>query len=270
MLTRIVLSIDLELFSDTFAFQKLNTVWASGENGETGVIKLLELFRQHNITTTFFVVARHAKSHKHLLQQVKENGHEIASHTLTHRSLLSLTNTEIRSEVQDSKKILEDTIGCEVQGFRAPAFAINEYIVDTIIKGGYRYDSSVAPCIHIPGWYGFPNAPRFKFNIREIYPAISTDFTEFPVAVNPIMHIPVSGMWMRMLGKNYVIWSIQSLMKVDAIPVICVHPWELVELPRLNGIPWRVYHQTGRRTLKIIDHILKDINAHFVPIRDLL
>ena len=228
MINHAILSIDFEFFTDTFAFQKLSRKWEHGEAGEAGVEKLLELFEKHNIKSTFFVVGRHVKSHKQLLSRIRNGGHEIASHTMTHRSLLNLTHAEILMEIGDSKKMLEDAVGYEVLGFRAPAFGINSAIMAVVEESGYKYDSSVVPCLRIPGWYGFPKAPNHPFNIRDIFPDMNADLMEFPVAVDPMLRLPISGMWLRMFGQAYVMGGINSLLRKAMIPIICVHPWELL------------------------------------------
>ena len=269
MPNHIVLSVDFELFSDGFAFQRLNKEWNSGENGESGVEKLLALFENYNVKSTFFVVARHAQSHKELLHRIRDGGHEIASHTVTHTPFLNRTNEEIEREIKDSKKMLEEAIGEAVLGFRAPAFKIDRQIVKTIKQGGYKYDSSVVPCWSIPGWYGFPSAPKHPFRIQRIFPDVNSDLIEFPIAVNPLVRMPISGAWMRLFGIRYTMLGIKSLLKKGAVPVLYVHPWELVNLPRIKGIPWRVYYRTGEQTSKMIEHIIKNVDVEFVSMRDL-
>lgn len=266
----IVYSVDLELFSDGFAFQRLNKEWKYKENGESGVEKLLELFENYHVKSTFFVVAKHAQSHKELLHRIRDNGHEIASHTVTHIPFLNRTNEEIEKEIRDSKKMLEEAIGEAVLGFRAPAFRIDGQIAKNIEQSGYKYDSSVVPCWNIPGWYGSSNAPLYPFNIQRIYNNINPDLIEFPIAVNPIIRMPISGAWMRLFGIHYTMLGINSLLKKGAIPILYVHPWELVNLERIKGIPWRVYYRTGEQTFKMIEHIIKNVDAKFVSIRDLL
>ena len=169
-----------------------------------------------------------------------------------------------------TKKMLEEAIGEAVLGFRAPAFKIDRQIVKAIEQSGYKYDSSVVPCWSIPGWYGSPNAPKHPFEIRRIFPNMNLDLMEFPIAVNPIIRMPISGTWMRLFGVHYTMLGIKSLLKKGAIPVLYVHPWELVNLRRIKGIPWRVYYRTGEQTFKMIEHIIKNVNAKFVSIRDLL
>jgi peptidoglycan/xylan/chitin deacetylase (PgdA/CDA1 family) len=264
-----VLSVDFELFSDTFAFQKLHGECTYEENGEKGVEKLLELFKRYNVKSTFFVTARHAKSHKQLLRRIKDDGHEIGSHSVTHQPFSNLTIGEISSEISDSKKMLEDEVGEAIAGFRAPAFRVNDRIMEAIEHSGYKYDSSVVPCWSIPGWYGFGNAPKHPFKVKHIFANIDSDLVEFPIAVSPF-RAPISGAWMRLLGIQHAIWGIKSLLKCKFCPVLYFHPWEVVSLPRLKGIPWRVYYRTGEQALGMIERITKNVDAEFVSIRELL
>lgn len=268
----IVLSVDFELFSDTFAFQRLNVEWKHGQNGEAGVERILDLFEKYNVRSTFFVVARHAQANAKLLHRIRDNGHEIASHTVSHIPFSNCTSTskEIEGEIKNSKKILEDVVDSEVVGFRAPAFGINSQAISTVVQSHYKYDSSVVPSRSIPGWYGFPKAPKRSFNIREIFPDTNLDLIEFPVAVNPIIRMPISGAWMRLFGVSYTMWGIKTLIRQGGVPILYVHPWEIVDLPRLKGIPWRVYYRTGEQTLNMLEHIIKNTHAEFVSIRDLL
>ena len=266
----IVLSVDLELFPDTLAFQKLNREWEYGENGESGITRLLDLFDKYDVRSTFFVVAKYAQSHNKLLQRIRNSGHEIASHTMAHINFKNRAYDEIEREIQQSKQVLEKAINDAVIGFRSPAFRINRRIAGAIMQADYKYDSSVVPSRSIPGWYGLPKAPKHSFNIREIFPGTDLDLMEFPVAVNPIISMPVSGAWMRLFGVSYTMWSIKAIMRQGGVPILYVHPWEIVELPRLKGIPWRVYHRTGEQTLNMIEHIIKHTHAEFVSIRELL
>ncbi len=266
----IVISVDFELFSDTLAFQKLDKEWKYGENGESGLVRLLDLFEKYGVRSTFFVVAKHAQSHNQLLQRIKNSGHEIASHTMAHITFRNRAYDEIEREIKQSKQVLEDAINDTVVGFRSPAFRIDKRIAGVIAQADYKYDSSVVPSRSIPGWYGFPQAPKHSFNIREIFPDIDSDLMEFPVAVNPIIRMPISGAWMRLFGVRYTMWGIKAIIRQGGVPILYVHPWEIVDIPRLKGIPWRVYYRTGEQTLNMIEHIIKNAHAEFVPIRDLL
>ncbi|MFO8009305.1 MAG: polysaccharide deacetylase family protein [Dehalococcoidia bacterium] len=263
-------TVDLELFSDTMAFRKLNMDWPHEENGEAGVDRLLEIFDRHGIKSTFFVVASHAQSQKSLLRRIAGMGHEISSHSMTHQLFTNQTLESITREVRESKEILEDVIGEAVFGFRAPAFTINEKAALAIEQSGFRYDSSVIPCQHIPGWYGFPRAHRHPFLIRELFGEISGEVMEFPVSTNPATRTPISGLWLRLFGIRYVLWGIHAQIKRREVPVLYVHPWEVVELPRVDGIPWRMHFRTGEKTIDMIETIIRRVNVRFIPLREML
>ena len=47
-------------------------------------------------------------------------GHDIGSHGMSHRSLIQLEETEIRDELSNSKTILERKLGVSIQGFSYP------------------------------------------------------------------------------------------------------------------------------------------------------
>ena len=80
-----------------------------------------------------------------MVSTISDHGHEIACHSLYHKRLTDLSISEIKQDLYESKKILEDASGKEVIGFRAPDFSIpqNIGIIDYLLKIGYRYDSSL-------------------------------------------------------------------------------------------------------------------------------
>lgn len=267
---RAVLSVDLEFFSDTPAFRRLNRRWPYEEEGQTGVERLLELFERHRVKTTFFVVARHAQTCKPLLKRILASGHEIASHGVTHIPLAHSSDAVIESEVKGSKAMLEDALGVEVPGFRSPACQMNARIAEAIVSSGYRYDSSVVPGIPIPGWYGFANAPRKPFRLCELFRTVEADVMEFPLSTHPVTHTPASGFLLRFFGCRYGVSSMRAQLGRREIPVVYVHPWEFVSLDHMKGVPWRMYYRTGIPALHTVGQILQNVPAEFVPIRDLV
>ncbi len=265
-----VLSVDVEFFSDTPAFRRLDRDWPYEEDGQTGIERLLELFEKHNVRSTFFVVAKHVRSHRSLFTRILEKGHEIASHTTNHIPLGGCSDEMIESEVRGSKAILEDALGVEIRGFRSPACQMNPRIAEAIARSGYRYDSSVVPGIPIPGWYGVPNAPKRPFPLSELFRISPSNVIEFPLSTHPVTHTPVSGFWMRFLGVRFAVSSIRSQLARREVPVIYVHPWEFVASARLSGMPWRMYYRTGEPALRMVEHLIEKVRGRFVCMRDLI
>ena len=91
---------------------------------------------------TFFVLGWLADRLPNLVREIQSRGHEIASHGYNHQRPDQLCAAELKTDLSDSKKLLEDIIGSPVAGYRAPSFAINDDILKIIEDCGYRYDSS--------------------------------------------------------------------------------------------------------------------------------
>jgi hypothetical protein len=125
---------------------------------------------------------------------------------------------------------------------------------------GYSYDSSVVPCRRIPGFYGMPDAPHDPF-LSESWLS-TTGFVEFPVATAPVFRLPLSGAWMRLLGRRYSLWGIRNHMKHHPVTVLYIHPWELVDLPDFDAIPRRTTWRTGEFVRDTLTELVREHNSH--------
>jgi peptidoglycan/xylan/chitin deacetylase (PgdA/CDA1 family) len=72
-------------------------------------------------------------------------GFEIFSHTLTHRALTELNDSQLDKELFGSKQGLERIIGHEVSGISYPYGACNEKVCKAAAKAGYRFGFSIDP-----------------------------------------------------------------------------------------------------------------------------
>jgi polysaccharide deacetylase family protein (PEP-CTERM system associated) len=91
---------------------------------------------------TFFVLGWIAEKLPHLVREIHARGHEVASHGYHHDLPDKLSSRDLKRDLTDSKKHLEDIIGAEVHGYRAPNFAVNDDVLKTVEDCGYLYDSS--------------------------------------------------------------------------------------------------------------------------------
>lgn len=106
----------------------------------------LALLDDANAKATFFVVGWLGSAHPSLIKRISENGHEVASHSYKHRLVYTCTQKEFREDVCKAKRVLEDVIGREVRGFRAPGYSIREqdwWALPIIYEAGHHYDSSL-------------------------------------------------------------------------------------------------------------------------------
>ncbi|MGC8941928.1 MAG: polysaccharide deacetylase family protein [Sulfurihydrogenibium sp.] len=72
------------------------------------------------------------------LRFLVSEGFEIGSHTITHPFLTKIPEKVAKSEIEDSKKILEDKLGVEVKTFCYPYGDYNEKVKDMVINAGYK------------------------------------------------------------------------------------------------------------------------------------
>lgn len=67
------------------------------------------------------------------------DGHEIASHTLTHPYMSDKTEEQLLWEIGEDKRRLEEVFGREVAGFGLPFHFYNEKIADCVKRCGFEY-----------------------------------------------------------------------------------------------------------------------------------
>ena len=139
------------------------------------LMPLLELLEIHKTKATFFIVGSLAPVWSDHLLQISKAGHEIGLHGHTHDYLEFLGPSKFRSDLNEGKKILENVIGREVVGFRAPYFSLtskSEWAPEILFNEGFKFSSSVLPVWNPQA--GFPNAPKSPFKW-------SSGLIEFPV-----------------------------------------------------------------------------------------
>ncbi|MBD3168955.1 MAG: polysaccharide deacetylase family protein [candidate division Zixibacteria bacterium] len=73
------------------------------------------------------------------IRSLAEAGFKIGSHTVTHRNLCRLDNGNLRSELEDSRKILEDICGFPVETISYPFGRYDKRVAETALECGYKY-----------------------------------------------------------------------------------------------------------------------------------
>lgn len=235
--------------------------WDSREcRVEQNVDRILALLDQHQTKATFFTLGWVAERYPAMVRRIVDQGHELASHGYGHQRASDLSEAEFFGDVQRAKGILEDIGGQAVQGYRAPSFSIgtgNLWALDTLLRAGYRYSSSIYPVKH--DHYGMPDAPRFAHEVRpgllEVPPTTLRLFDR---------NLPSSGGgFFRLLPYSVSRWMLQRVNARDAQSAIFYfHPWEIdAEQPRVAGVDaktrFRHYVNIERNERKL-DRLLSD------------
>lgn len=66
-------------------------------------------------------------------------GVEFGSHTHSHTSLLRLSEIQLKTELSESKRILEDITSQEIDSISYPFGRYNQQILDQVRRAGYKY-----------------------------------------------------------------------------------------------------------------------------------
>jgi polysaccharide deacetylase family protein (PEP-CTERM system associated) len=172
------------------------------------------------------------------MRRIVAAGHEIASHGYAHDRVFTFTPAQFAADIDRARKLIEDTSGAMVSGYRAPSFSIDErtpWAHEILAEKGYTYSSSVAPVKH--DHYGWATAPRFAFR-----PVSGSDFLEIPVTtaqLGPKRLAAGGGGFFRLLPYQFSRWAIRQVNEDNQRPaIIYFHPWEIDPgQPRVANAP---------------------------------
>jgi len=247
----------------------------SWESRESRVVanthKLLDMFDEHKVRATFFVLGWEAERNPALVKSIAERGHEVACHGYSHRLVYEQTPEEFRYETNRSKNVLEDIVGASVDGYRAASYSIVQkslWALDILVELGFRYDSSIFPVRH--DRYGIPNAVRVPHRMQT--PQQNT-IIEWPLSTAKIggYGLPVAGGgYFRLLPYWLTRWGLGSINHREHRPFIFyLHPWEIDPAqPRVSaGLISRFRHYTN---LEVCEARLRRLlgEFRFGPCRD--
>lgn len=108
---------------------------------ETDLVTAAPLLEDAGFNATFYVTVEHLGRRGYLsrpqLKELAERGFEIGSHAMTHRYLHDLSDSEVRSELADSKRELEDLTGKPVEHFSCPGGRWDRRVSEEARRAGY-------------------------------------------------------------------------------------------------------------------------------------
>jgi polysaccharide deacetylase family protein (PEP-CTERM system associated) len=206
--------------------------------------RLLDLFGRKRVRATFFVLGWTAEHDPALVREIAARGHEVASHGMSHLTADLLDEDAFRLDVRRGKALLEEILGAEVTGYRAPGFSIDQstrWPHRVLAEEGFLYSSSVRPA-------------RFGERLDpEALPRPWTEecggglsIVEFPPLTRRLagQNVPLAGgNYLRLLPVRIVSQAIAAMNEADAPAVVSLRPWEidasLAEQPESPLSRWR-------------------------------
>ncbi len=204
---------------------------------ENNTHRLLDIFDEHKVKATFFVLGWVAERTKSLVQEIVQRGHEVASHGYSHQLIYNQTPAAFREETIRSKALLEDIIQIPVRGYRAASYSITSkslWALDILTEVGFEYDSSIFPVRH--DRYGIPDA---KESPHRLTTPQGYSLIEFPLSTANIFKykLPIAG---GGYFRLYPYWlSRAGLRQINARQqpfIFYLHPWEIdPDQPRIEA-----------------------------------
>jgi len=204
-----------------------------------GVPALLDMLRDEGVPATFFTTGDAARGFPEHVRRLVAEGHELASHGMTHRAFPTLDPGEAEREVREASELLR--AHAPVTAFRAPYLRMPDRYLPLLEADGYLVDSS-----------------RGKYKPADWQPSAPTSLVRLPASV--------TSSWLRLSAPV----RDPVLRRLSSPVVLFVHPWELVDLRRAP-IPWDCRAGTGPGALERIREVValfRERGARFLRISE--
>ncbi len=223
-----VLSVDVEDWYQLTGEQLAGRGEARSDQVARQVDRLLGLLEKHRCRATFFCLGKSLAGAPHIVRQIADAGHEIATHGWGHEPVHRIGLQQFRDDLVRSLNWLEDVVGRPVRGYRAPAFSITadllEEFYDICFAAGLTYDSSIFPT----------RGRRYGIADHSLKPTVVREgdgrrLVELPLATLSFIgrRWPVAGGGYWRLMPTRVIQSVVSRINQEGRPVVTyLHPYE--------------------------------------------
>ncbi len=98
--------------------------------------QILRILNENKAKGTFFMLGNRMDLHRDIVKTVKDEGHEIGLHGITHRSFRSISQQEVADELSVSNNILFEVTGTNTTLVRPPYGALT---IDNVTQLPYTY-----------------------------------------------------------------------------------------------------------------------------------
>ena len=256
-----------------------------------------EILKKYHALSTLFVVGKdlEVQEKARLLQDFIHEEHEIACHTYDHMiGLTQLSADDVHNDIQRCRQSIRQILQVDVNGFRAPGYAINTTVWQVLAELGFRYDASLLQTpwsgilkkivnsfiIHGSSrsrQFGKPipaSCPRIPFQLGAIDSFADEPFKglwEIPVTVSPSLKLPVQISYAQIGGARLFLRTAEYYRRHN-LPLSCVfHGIDLVDTAHIEvlpGAPWYssfFFRLSWKRKKKTIETIMDFLSRHFTP-----
>ena len=233
---------------------------------DVAVPRILDFLRERDLRITFFIVGQDAALDKNrdALVQIREAGHEIASHSFNHEPWLHLYDeAQLSEELEKAEDAIEKATGVRVKGFRGPGFSLSEGTLRVLHRRGYDYDATAFPNVLNPlaRAYFFANSnlsDEEKERRKALFGSFSDAFRpvkpyrwrledghllELPVTTMPVFKTPIHFSYLIYLAsfsaaaaRMYARVAIGMCRLTSTEPSLLLHPLDFLGVEDGTGL----------------------------------
>lgn len=119
--------------TDKFVYLTFDEGYEAGYTSQ-----ILTTLKENNVKATFFITAHYLNTQPELVKQMIDEGHIVGNHTVNHKSMPSLTEEQITSEVMDLHKAIYEKFQYEMKYIRPPMGEYSEKTLAVTNSLGYK------------------------------------------------------------------------------------------------------------------------------------
>jgi peptidoglycan/xylan/chitin deacetylase (PgdA/CDA1 family) len=98
--------------------------------------KVLDILDRYDVKATFFVIGTSVRTQPELLREIRDRGHVIAHHSVTHPQLDKVSPAKLEEEITLGTKLIEDVLGEKPTCLRPPYGARNSRVDERVRANG--------------------------------------------------------------------------------------------------------------------------------------
>lgn len=111
--------------------------------GEVGAPRLLKLFAEQQLRTTWFIPGHSIETFPEQMKAVVEAGHEVGIHGYSHENPIAMTPAQEEAVLERSIELVTQLAGKRPTGYVAPWWEFSNVTNELLLKKGIKYDHSL-------------------------------------------------------------------------------------------------------------------------------
>jgi peptidoglycan/xylan/chitin deacetylase (PgdA/CDA1 family) len=157
--------------------------------GEVGVMRLLKLFKRHDMQTTWFMPGHSIETFPEQMKAVAEAGHEVGLHGYSHENPIAMTRAQEEAVLDHCIDLITELTGKKPTGYVAPWWEFSPITNELLLDRGIKYDHSLMHDDHTPyrvrvgdRWTKIDYSAQAKDWMKPLVRGEETDLIEIPAS----------------------------------------------------------------------------------------